>query len=243
MTAVPSAQPKKSLSAKMFLVVAGSCVLYLSLLAAVIAAAVALFGDTATGESLTFTVSRAFLNALYIPTVLILMMLMLAVLAFVGIKLLGTTGGSAKLVILCIAIFVFSVGGSIGPLLAYRPDPTTAYLIVFAALVAISLAFHAAMVFSDSTVSALEKVKRCVLLFPFVIVSVFSAMSLVLAMLRYVNPSTQAEGILKVCSGILMPLWAIASLFIPLVILYLGLDASTKPAQETTAEAQTETGS
>ena len=210
------------LTAKMFLIMGGSCLIYLSILAAGIAAVIAWFMNGGTGESFIIAFARTFFNFLYIPTLISLMIMVVAILAFAAIKLFQTgSTDSAKSQILVFAIFVFSVAGSVGPLLDYRPDPTITYLIVFAVLVAISLAIHFFLLFSVSTLSLTKRAMYGLLVFPYVPISIFCAMSFVQAMLLYVSPSSQAEGIVKVCSGIVSPLWAIACLFIPTVILTL----------------------
>jgi hypothetical protein len=165
----------------------------------------------------------------------ILAIFMIVILIFAGIMLFkGINTDSAKMQILIFAIFVFAIGGSVGPLLDYRPAPTVAYLIVFTVLVAISLAIHFFLLFSDSTFSLTKRAMSGLLVFPYVPISIFSAMSLVQAMLLYVSPSTEAEGIVKVCSGIVSPLWAIVCLFIPTVVLTLLKDQ--KPPEEKPAE-------
>jgi uncharacterized membrane protein len=180
----------------MFLIISGSCLIYLSLLVAGIVAVTALFSKGEAGESLVITASRAFLNVLYIPIIGILVVLMIAVLS----------------------------------------NPTTAYLVVFVVLVAVSMAIHIYWLFSKSAVPLAAKVKGGLLVVPYVIASVFGAMSLVQAMLRYMISGSVEVGVQKLCAGIFLPLWAIACLFIPTAIVYwLG---DEKSSQEMAREDQ-----
>jgi len=220
MTDTASSKTSGSLTAKMFLIISGSCLIYLSLLAASIAAVAALFSKGGTGESLVITASRAFLNVLYVPTVMIVGVLMIAIL-FVGmIKSLGAIDSkSIKMPILIFCIFVLAAVGSVGPLADYRPSPTTAYLLIFALLVAVSMAIHIYLLFSKK-VPLTAKVQESLLVIPYVILSVFSAMSLVQAMLLYIASGQVEVEVQKLCAGILSPLWAIACLFIPAAIIY-----------------------
>ena len=79
------------------------------------------------------------------------------------------------------------------------------------------------------------------LVFPYVILSIFSAMSLVLAMVLSIKtPVPEGEGLVKVCTGIASPLLAIACLFIPTAICAL-LD-DRKPSSEATAGRPGTTG-
>jgi hypothetical protein len=201
MTNSASSKTKGSLTAKMFLIISGSCLIYLSLFAAVIAAVVAMFSNVGSEESLIIIASRAFFKLLYGPTFLFLMILMSAIILFGVVKLFGTIGTvSVRTLILFFAVFVFPIGGSLVPLGEYQPEPTLIYLVVFAVLSVISLTYHLYKVLSMRTALLKEKAKKCLLVFPYVILSIFSAMSLVLAMVQYFNPSIKAEVVLKVCS-------------------------------------------
>jgi hypothetical protein len=73
-------------------------------------------------------------------------------------------------------------------------------------------------------------------MFPYVILSVFSAMSLILAMVQSIKaPAPEGEGLLKVCTGIAMPLLALACLFIPLGI-GVWLDSQRAPTETQESE-------
>ena len=239
MAELSSNQAKSSPARKTLLVTLGSGIIYLSMLAAGIAGVVALFRHTGANESFVTTFSRGFFRALYFPTASILAVAIVGVVVFAAIKFFAGGGSdSAKITITFFIVLLFVLIGSAGSLIHYRPEPTTAYLIVFGLLTAPSLALHIYLVVKTNTPSPIEKVRNGLLVTPYVILSIFSAMSLVLAMVLSIKtPVPEGEGLVKVCTGIASPLLAIACLFIPTAILYLGLD-DQRPSQETAGNEQ-----
>ena len=67
-----------------------------------------------------------------------------------------TSGGSAKVTILLIAIFIFAILGTIKPLMDYRPVPTTGYIIVFFAILSLLFVFSIVMTYSGNAISTKE---------------------------------------------------------------------------------------
>lgn len=202
---------------------------------------VALFKDKSGSPPLTFAL-KAFLNAIYLPSIVILILLIVGALLFATIKMITETAGdSAKITILLIAIFIFGVSGTVKPLIDYRPEPTTGYLITSFIVFLLVLALITYFNYASKAVPQSERHIRFVILFPFVILTSFFMVSLIFAMIQHIKFGVVEVGFEKLCTGIIMPIFALVCLLIPLGVGALLAEddpdikkpeASTEPATE-----------
>jgi len=188
----------------------------LLMLTGLIVGVVALFKES-SGTSPLIVALKAFLNAIYLPSIVILILIIVGALLYATIMMISeTSGGSAKITILLIAVFVFGVSGTVKPLINYRPEPTTGYLITSFIVFLLLLALNVFLNYSNVAVPKAERHLRLVILFPFVILTNFFIVSLIFAMIQYIKYGVVEEGFEKLCTGIIMPIFALACLLIPL---------------------------
>ncbi|MGI6744018.1 MAG: hypothetical protein ACOX4O_10215 [Eubacteriales bacterium] len=162
---------------------------------------------------------KAFFNTIYLPSILILILAIIGILLFATITMIKeTSGGSAKVTILLIAIFIFAILGTIKPLMDYRPVPTTGYIIVFFAILSLLFVFSIVMTYSGNAISTKEKRTRLLIVLPFAFLASFYIVSLIFAMIHHFKYVVEELELEDIFTGIFMPIFAIACLFIPIVI-------------------------
>jgi lysylphosphatidylglycerol synthetase-like protein (DUF2156 family) len=177
---------------------------------------VALFRES-EGSSPLIAALKAFLNAIYLPSILILILIIIGTLLYATITMIKeTSGGSAKITILLIAVFIFGVSGTVKPLMNYRPEPTTGYLVTFFIVFLLQLVFNTWAMYTVKVISQQEKQIRLLIVLPFVVLTSFFIVSLIFAMIQHIKYGVVEVGFEKICTGIIMPIFAIACLLIPI---------------------------
>ena len=151
-----------------------------------------------------------------------------------------TSGGSAKVTILLIALCIFAVIGTVKPLMGYRPELTTAYLIVFFAALLLLLAISIAGTYSNKAISPQEKRTRLLIVLPFAFLASYYIVSLIFAMIHHIKHGVVEDEIEKVFTGIFMPIFTIACLFIPIVVQIMLAEADPKDAKPEAVARQTQ---
>ena len=196
-----------------------------------IAGFVAFFGDVTVGSRLLVAI-KASLNAIYLPSIILLSLMIWGALLYAIIMMISeTSGGSAKVTILLLAVLVFGITGTITPLMNYRPEPTTAYLIVSLIVFLLLIVLTHLMISVSKLISQKERRARTLIVLPYLFLTDFFIVSLIFAMIHHIKYGVVEEGFQKLCTGILMPVFAIACLLIPVFVLMLLAEDDPMPAK------------
>jgi len=214
-----------------------SCLIALLIVIGLVVGTAAFFKES-SGASPLVAALKAFFNAIYLPSILFLILIIIGALLYGTITMIKETAGdSAKITILLIAIFIFGVAGTVKPLMDYRPDPTIGYLVTFFIVFLLQLVFIIWATYTIKVISKQEKRTRLLIGLPFVFLATFFIVSLIFAMIHHIKFGVVEVGFEKICTGIIMPVFAIACLLIPVgveVLLAEGDPEIKKP--ETAAE-------